>query len=60
VYHNNFMLILMVVLLLLMGPNHPPTRDDSVPIGPFRYALGWSSLVIPILCFPPQIFKIAF
>jgi hypothetical protein len=60
VYHNNFMLILMVVLLLLMGPNHPPTRDDTVPIGPFRYVLGMASLVIPILCFPPQVFKIAF
>ncbi len=60
VFHNNFMLILMVVLLLLMGPNHPPTRDDTVSIGPFRYALGLSSLVVPILCFPPQIFKIAF
>jgi hypothetical protein len=60
VYHNNFVLILMVVLVLLMGPTHPPTRDDSVPIGPFRYALGLASLVIPFLCFPPQIFKIAF
>jgi membrane-associated protease RseP (regulator of RpoE activity) len=60
VYHNNFMLILMVMLLLLMGPNHPPTRDDTVPLGPFRYALGLTSLVIPILCFPPQIFKLAF
>ena len=59
VYHNNFMLILMVVLLLVMGPKHPPTRDDSVPIGAFRYALGVSSLIIPVLCFPPQIFKIA-
>ena len=58
VYHENFMLILMVVLLLLMGPKHPPTRNDSVPLGPFRYALGLVSLVIPILCFPPQIFKV--
>ena len=60
VYHQNFMLILMVILLLLMGPNHPPTRDDTVPIGAFRYLLGIASLAIPILCFPPQIFKIAF
>ncbi len=60
VYHNNFLLILMVVLLLLMGPNHPPTRDDTVLIGPFRYALGFASLAIPILCFPPQIFKMTF
>ncbi len=60
VYHQNFMLILMVILLLLMGPNHPPTRDDTVPLGGFRYLLGMASLAIPILCFPPQIFKIAF
>ena len=60
VYHNNFMLIIMVVLLLLMGPNHPPTRDDKVAIGPFRYGLGLASLTIPFLCFPPQIFKITF
>ena len=60
VYHNNYMLIIMVVLLLLMGPNHPPTRDDSVPLGPFRYVLGMTSLVIPILCFPPQVFKLTF
>ena len=59
VYHNNFMLILMVVLLLAMGPKHPPTRDDRVPLGPFRYVLGMASLAIPILCFPPQIFKIS-
>ncbi len=60
VYHNNFMLILMVILLLLMGPNHPPTRDDKVTIGRFRYGLGLVSLTIPFLCFPPQIFKITF
>ena len=59
VYHQNFMLILMVILVLLMGPNHPPTRDDSVPIGGFRYLLGIASLSIPILCFPPQIFQLA-
>ncbi|MEL7498020.1 MAG: site-2 protease family protein [Planctomycetota bacterium] len=60
VYHLNFMLVLMVVLLLLMGPNHPPTRNDRVPIGPFRYGLGLLSLSIPFLCFPPQVFKINF
>lgn len=58
VYHNNFMLALMVVLLLLMGPKHPPTLDDSVPLGAFRYALGLASLSIPILCFPPRVFEI--
>ena len=58
VYHLNFMLGLMVVLVLLMGPKHPPTLDDSVPLGIFRYALGLASLSIPILCFPPRVFEI--
>lgn len=59
VYHQNYMLGIMVVLLLWMGTNHPPTRDDQVPLGWFRWALGLTSLVIPVLCFPPLIFKIA-
>jgi membrane-associated protease RseP (regulator of RpoE activity) len=58
VYHQNYMLGIMVVLLLLMGTNHPPTRDDSVKIGAFRWCLGLTSLIIPVLCFPPLIFKI--
>ncbi len=60
VYHQNFMLIIMVLLVLLLGTNHPPTRDDSVPLGPFRWALGLASLAIPILCFPPMIFKLVY
>ncbi len=59
VYHQNYMLGIMVVLVLLMGTNHPCTRDDSVPLGWFRWTLGLVSLVIPILCFPPLIFKLA-
>lgn len=58
VYHLNFMLGLMVVLVLLMGPKHPPTLDDSIPLGIFRYALGLASLSIPVLCFPPRVFEI--
>ena len=58
VYHLNFMLGLMVILVLLMGPKHPPTLNDSVPLGAFRYALGLASLSIPILCFPPRVFEI--
>ncbi len=45
--------ILMLVLIFLMRPSHPPTSDDTVPIGWFRYALGAVSLTIPIFCFPP-------
>lgn len=58
VYHQHFILILMVTLVLFIGTNHPETRDDSVKLGPFRWALGLASLSIPALCFPPLIFKI--
>ena len=58
VYHQSFVLVLMVVLLLFVGTDHPPTRNDRVKLGPVRWALGLSSLVIPILCFPPLIFEI--
>ena len=58
VYYQTPMLIIMVALLLLIGTDHPPTTDDTVPIGPFRWTLGLVSLAIPFLCFPPLVFKI--
>ena len=58
VYYSSIGLVVMVVLVVLMGPNRPPTLDDSVPLGPFRYLLGLASLAIPVLCFPPRIFEI--
>ena len=60
VYHQNFMLVVMVLLLLVIGTNHPPTRDDKVPLGTLRWVLGVGSLAIPILCFPPLIFQIVY
>ena len=36
--------IAMVVLLFLAGPRHPPTADDSVPLGTGRILLGWLTL----------------
>jgi Zn-dependent protease len=47
--------ILMVALVLLIGTDHPPTKDDSVPLGPVRMALGYASLLIPIFCFVPNL-----
>jgi hypothetical protein len=44
--------IVMVVLLTLIGTDHPPTADDTCPLGWPRRALGWASLSIPILCLP--------
>jgi len=58
VYYQTLMMILMVVLLLLIGTEHPPTRDDKVPIGWFRWTIGLASLTIPVFCFPPRIFVI--
>jgi membrane-associated protease RseP (regulator of RpoE activity) len=47
--------ILMAVLVLLIGMDHPPTSDDSVPLGWFRIFLGTASLLIPIFCFVPNL-----
>ncbi|MEN6406864.1 MAG: site-2 protease family protein [Thermoguttaceae bacterium] len=43
---------IMLVLVTLLGADHPPTADDRCPLGLFRRAIGWASLLIPILCFP--------
>ncbi len=45
--------VIMLVLVILMGTDHPPTADDECPMGFLRRAIGWLSLLIPILCFPP-------
>jgi membrane-associated protease RseP (regulator of RpoE activity) len=45
--------IVMLVLVLLLGVDHPPTEDDSVPLGPVRWTIGLVSLLIPVFCFTP-------
>jgi membrane-associated protease RseP (regulator of RpoE activity) len=44
---------LMLLLVIFLGTDHPPTANDRVQIGAWRWALGVASLVIPILCFTP-------
>ena len=51
--------LLMAVLVMLMGTDHPPTRDDSVPLGWFRIALGALSLLIPVFCFAPNLIQVS-
>ena len=46
--------IVMLLLILVIGIYHPPTSDDSVPLGRGRIVLGACSLFIPLLCFPPR------
>jgi membrane-associated protease RseP (regulator of RpoE activity) len=47
----------MLVLLIFLGTQHPPTADDSVPLGPWRYVLGWLTLALVPLAFTPVPFR---
>lgn len=49
--------ILMLLLLMWMGPIHPPTADDSVPLGTTRTIIGWLSLAFVPLGFTPVPFQ---
>ncbi len=44
--------VLMLVLVILLGTDHPRTADDTAKLGRARTMIGWSSLAIPVLCFP--------
>lgn len=46
----------MLLLLMLMGPIHPPTANDNVPLGTARTFLGWASLLFVIVGFTPTPF----
>jgi membrane-associated protease RseP (regulator of RpoE activity) len=47
---------LMLFLLMLMGPRHPPTANDNVPLGTGRTILGWLSLLFVVIGFTPNPF----
>lgn len=53
IYSKNFAYALMLMLLMMMGPRHPPTADDNVPLGWFRILLGWLTLSFIIVGFTP-------
>ena len=44
----------MIIIVVLIGTDHPPTYNDHMPLGRFRTVLGYASLTIPLICFPPQ------
>ena len=48
----------MVLLLFVAGPRHPPTADDSVPLGTPRIVLGWLTLCFVVIGFTPIPIKI--
>jgi Zn-dependent protease len=45
--------VVMLVIVILLGADHPPTVDEDCGLDMFRRLLGWASLLIPLLCFPP-------
>jgi membrane-associated protease RseP (regulator of RpoE activity) len=47
--------VLMLALVALIGVEHPRTANDHVRLGPVRAVLGIASLLIPALCFAPQL-----
>ena len=51
---GNWSYFVMIFLMLTMGARHPPTRDDSVPLGPFRIVLGWLTLSFVLIGFTPN------
>ena len=44
---------LMLGLITFLGTRHPPTADDSVPLGTGRYVLGILTLAFLFLGFTP-------
>ena len=45
---------IIIILLFLMGPRHPPTGDDTVPLGRTRIILGWLTLAFIVVGFTPR------
>ncbi len=49
--------ILMLGILAWMGTEHPPTQDDTTPLGIGRHILGWATLALIFLGFTPIPFR---
>ncbi|MEQ9407051.1 MAG: site-2 protease family protein [Fuerstiella sp.] len=49
-----FSYVLLLILLTLTGPRHPPTADDTVPLGTFRTCVGWATLAFLLVGFTVQ------
>jgi len=48
--------VVMLMLLIFIGPKHPPTANDDVPLGTARIILGWLTLAFVIIGFTPTPF----
>ncbi len=54
IYTHMFSYVLLLILLTLTGPRHPPTADDSVPLGKLRHFVGWATLWFLLIGFTLQ------
>jgi len=45
--------VLLLLMIVFIGPEHPPTLDDEVPLGRGRMILAIVGIVMLILCFTP-------
>lgn len=50
---SNLSYILFLALIFFFGIRHPPTADDSVPLGIGRLVLGWLTLAFLLIGFTP-------
>lgn len=46
--------VALVVIVTFLGVDHPPIREERVPLGPVRTALGLAMFAIPVLTFMPE------
>jgi len=55
VFHRYELLgwVLMLTFVVALGPRHPPTANDDVPLGIVRTVLGWLCLAFVPLAFTP-------
>lgn len=44
---------LFLILIMITGTRHPPTRDDTVPLGVTRHIIGWLTLAFLLIGFTP-------
>jgi len=53
---GNYTYAFMLILIVLIGPSHPPTANDDMPLGTGRIILGWLTLAFIIIGFTPTPF----
>jgi hypothetical protein len=49
-YQQWHYILMLFLVLFLVGLRHPPSRENTEPLGWFRHVLGWATLSLPILC----------